>query len=123
MRTRRLLQTREIAPFRARLHLGRGAQVGHGVRLFPGEFGQLPAEVPVARGLAVDGPLEVETLADEVGPKVKDLAHGLGQHLVRDVAGAARGDEHTHRVGHADAIGDLHLAFRATPRARLFLVR
>ena len=40
----------------------------------------------VAGSLAVDGPLEVEALADEVGPKVKDLAHGLCQHLVRDVA-------------------------------------
>ena len=65
--------------------------------------------MPVARGLAVDGPLEVEELADEVGPKVNDLTHGLGQHLVRDVAGAARGDEHVHRVGNADATGTLRI--------------
>ena len=92
------------------LDLGGGAQVGHGVGLFPGELGQLAAEVAVAGGLGVDGTLEVQTLGDEVGAHVEDFTHGLGQHFVGDLAGALGGDQHAHRVGYADAVGDLDFA-------------
>src|SRR4029079_14241520 len=94
----------------------RGSQADSGLVVvepadrFPGELGKGTAEVAVRRGLAVDGPLEVEVAHDGCGTEVEHLANSGDDLFVVDSVGAEGLDEDAHRVGHSDGVCDLHLA-------------
>lgn len=97
------------------LHLGGGAQIGYGICLFPGEFRQFAAKVAVAGRLLIDRALEIKALADE--------SRGAGQRLrarpwsaVRPAGRWCPASKHADGLGHADAIGDLHFAYRCEAR-------
>ena len=80
------------------------------VGAFPGELGLAAAEVAAGGRLAIDRPPQVEVLDDAAGREREQLADQLADPLVVDAAGPLRIDVHAHRLGHADGVGQLHLA-------------
>src|SRR5690606_41671247 len=86
------------------------AQLTDAVGALPGEGAQLPAEVAVGAGVPVDRTQEVERVDDRGGAQVEDLGDGGRDPLHRHRLGAEGLDVDAHRVGHADGVGDVHLA-------------
>ena len=80
------------------------------VGLLPGQIQVVPAEVAVGGYLAVDGTAQVQIPDDGGGTQVKDLADGLGQLLIGDLAGAEGVHTHGDGLSHADGVGQLDLA-------------
>src|SRR4029453_6699415 len=78
--------------------------------VLPGELGLGAAEVAVGGGPLVDRPAEVEVADDRRRAQVEELGQQLAELLGVDLLGAEGVDEHAHRVGDADGVGDLDLA-------------
>ena len=70
----------------------------------------LPAHVAVGRQRAVDRRPQVQIPDDGRGPQVEHPADGGLQPVVAHGAGAEGVHQHAHRLGHADGVGQLHLA-------------
>ncbi len=70
----------------------------------------------VGGGLAIDGPAQVQPVDDGGGAQVEHLLHRRLQSLVAHRAGAEGVHPNGHRPGHADGVGQLHLALVGQPR-------
>src|SRR5580765_4152901 len=68
--------------------LGLGGERLGQIGALPGELRLGAAEVPVGRGLLVDGSQQIEHLAQTIGCQVEMLADELRQALARQAAGA-----------------------------------
>src|SRR6185369_17818199 len=79
------------------------------VGVFPGEVGFVAAEVPVGRGLAVDGAMEVQVLAERGRPQVEMLVDQLGYSRLGNTLGPERLDQQRQRTRDSDRVRDLHL--------------
>src|SRR6478672_9764415 len=71
---------------------------------------RLTAEMAVGGGAAIDRPVELERAPDIGRRQAEQLRQDLLELLLVDLAGAVRVDEHRHRVGDADRVGDLDRA-------------
>src|SRR6516164_2099549 len=76
----------------------------------PGELGLAAAEMPVARGLLVDRPHEVQHLAQPVRRQVEVLADDPCEVLGRKTARAEALHHDRDRLGDPDGVGHLYLA-------------
>ena len=94
-----------------RLCLGDGCAQGvDAVGVLPADAELLAAHVAVGGELAIDRTGQLEVADDGRRAQVKHLLHGRGDLRVRHGARALRVDEHAHRFGHADGVGQLHEA-------------
>src|SRR5262249_12385561 len=84
------------------------------VGAFPGERGQLAAEVAVAGGFLVDGAAQVERFDDPRGRQLEVSPDQLDELVVAHAfdRGPACVYPDIERVGIADGVGQLHLALR-----------
>src|SRR5205823_12278353 len=89
---------------------GSGLQVRDAVRTLPGEFGKLPAEMPVRGGLLVDRAQQVQVPDDRGRTQVEDLTDRLLDPVHRYRLGPEALHEQAHRVGLADRVRHLGLA-------------
>src|SRR5262249_26250754 len=80
------------------------------VRALPGELLLRPTEVPVGRGLLVDGPEQVEVLDDLPRLETEGAADRLRDALLGNLRGPEGLHHHRDRVRHADRVADLDLA-------------
>src|SRR5947207_15886700 len=85
------------------------------VRALPGEVAVVPAEMTVRRRLGIDRTTEIEVAKDGGRTEVEVLAHELLDPAHGDRRRSERLDEHRHRMGDADRVGDLDLAALGEP--------
>src|SRR5262249_53414384 len=105
---------------RPRLRASTGS--AHGAPDFLDQVGLLPGEAPVlvrrptkmavGRGAPVDGSVESQATADVGRREPKDLGQRLFELSLVDLAGAMHIDQHRHRIGDADGVGELDGAAR-----------
>src|SRR5262249_26219148 len=94
-------------------------ELAHQVGLLPGEAAvllRLTAEVAVGRGAAIDRPVELERAAGGGRGQPGDFRQYPGELALVDLAGAVGVDQHRHRIGDADRIGDLDRALAGETR-------
>src|SRR5271156_2840028 len=80
------------------------------VRPFPREVAVCATEVSVSRCLAIDRTPQVQALDNALGSELEVRPYELLQPGRVDLSGAKRIHQHAHRLGHADSVGQLHLA-------------
>src|SRR6185503_14917211 len=87
-------------------------QIGRSVGSFPGKkiFFRRAAEMSVRRRGTINGTLEIECLDDAFGTEVKMFLHDFSDFPLRYRARAKGIDQHRYRLGHANDVGELHLA-------------
>src|SRR5580693_4084077 len=89
------------SPFRADQG-GRFPQEVRLVSLLPGELRLGAAEVPVGRGLAVDGAMEVQVMPESGRPKIEMLIDQLEYPRLGNAFGPERLDQQGQRARDAD---------------------
>ena len=85
------------------------------IGLFPGEALVFAPEVPVSRGLAVNGAAQVQVADDGAGAQVEVLTDQFGDLLIGDFARAEGLDVDRERVRHANGVSHLDLAAVSQP--------
>src|SRR5262245_44903024 len=80
------------------------------VGVFPAKIGVVATEMAAGGRFSIDGPPQVEILNDAAGRKREERADDFAQPLVIDFAGPLSIDMNADRLGHADRVGELHLA-------------
>src|SRR5262249_13653424 len=87
-----------------------GLQAGDEIEALPGEAAvllRLAAEMSIGGGPGIDRLVQAEVLADAAGREVHQLAQGLHQLLLIDMAGAVGIDIDRERLRNADRVGEL----------------